>query len=119
MTPQETLAYHVTGAIERGEKEAITEQAPKQLVFFVEMTDTFGGEANYSWAHRFLVTASSFQGAIRKVTRKTGYYARKVMDTGDMAQYKVPGACITYFVNWTDEEERERLVANYSRIETL
>ena len=27
--------------------------------FFVEMTDTYGGEANYSWVNRFLVTASS------------------------------------------------------------
>jgi len=89
------------------------------MTYFVEMTDTFGGEANYSWVNRFLVTASSFQGAISKVTRKTGYHARKVMDTGETAQYNVPGACITYFVIWTDEAERERLVANYSRLETL
>lgn len=87
--------------------------------YFVEMTDTFCGEANYSWVNRFLVKAASFRGAISKVTRKTGYHARKVMDCGDMAQYTVPGACITYFVNWTDEAERERLTANYTNLETI
>ena len=67
--------------------------------YFVEMTDTFGGEPNYSWVNRFIVTASSFRGAMRVVTRETGYYAHKVMDCGDFAQYDVRGACITYFVN--------------------
>ena len=28
-------------------------------MYFVEMTDTFGGEANYSWVNRFLVNAIS------------------------------------------------------------
>lgn len=87
--------------------------------YFVEMTDTYGGEANYSWVNRFLVTASSFQGAISKVTHKTGYRARKAMDCGDMVQYSVPGACITYFVNWIDEVERERLVTNSTNLEVI
>ena len=67
--------------------------------YFVEMTDTYCGEANYSWVHRFIVTASSFRGAMRVVTRETGYYAHKVMDCGDFARYNVRGACVTFFVN--------------------
>ncbi len=27
--------------------------------YFIEMTDTFGGEANYCWVHRFIVSAST------------------------------------------------------------
>lgn len=32
MTPQELLRHHVTGAIERGEKEAIAEQTKKETI---------------------------------------------------------------------------------------
>ena len=84
-------------------------------MYFVEMTDTFGGEANYSWVNRFLVNASSFQGAISKVTRETGYKARCTGNYGDMAQYKANGACIVYFVTWATGEETNQ----YSNLKTL
>ena len=71
--------------------------------FYVEMTDTFGGEANYSWVNRFIVNANTFLGAIRKVTRETGYPAKCVMDCGDSKRYDVPGAAICYFVEYADE----------------
>ena len=75
--------------------------------YFVEMTDTFDGYANYSWVHRFKVSASSELGAIRKVTRETGYPARKEGDYGDCVVYNVPGAAIVYFVGlWDDETEK-------------
>ena len=84
--------------------------------FFVEMTDTFGGEANYSWVNRFLVTASSELGAIRKVTTRTGYRARRGVGCG---WYNVPGACICYFVEWVDADQAKALQDNYSRIEVF
>ena len=83
--------------------------------FFVEMTDTYGGEANYSWVNRFLVTASSELGAIRKVTTRTGYRARSV----GCDRYNVPGACICYFVEWVDADQAKALHDNYSRIEVF
>lgn len=120
MTPQELLRHHVTGAIERGEKEAVVEQPTptrkERSLYFVEMTDTYGGEANYCWVNRFLVKAKSFQGAISKVVRKTGIHARLKYNSGDFAQYRCPGHCITYFVNWSDEG---REANQYSRIELL
>lgn len=85
-------------------------------LYFVEMTDTYGGEANYAWVNRFLVTASSFRGAISKVTRKTGIHARLAYNSGDFAQYRCPGHCITYFVNWSDEG---REAGQYLHVETL
>lgn len=70
--------------------------------YTVEMTDTFGDEANYSWVKRFTVSAKSVLGAIRKVTKETGLPARKDYDAGDCVRYNVPNACICYFV--TQEE---------------
>jgi len=84
-------------------------------LFFVEMTDTFGGEANYGWVNRFMVTAASSLGAIRKVTKKTGYHAKKYYDEGDAVRYNVPGACICYFVSYSDGSESE----HYNGVETL
>jgi len=79
--------------------------------YFVEMTDTFGREANYSWVNRFLVTSTSELGAIRKVTKHTGYHARKVSD----GQYRVPGACMVYFLNDAQGNEAEQ----YLHVTTL
>ena len=39
----------------------------KQNLYFVEETDTFGGEANYSYVKRYIVKASTERGALRKV----------------------------------------------------
>jgi hypothetical protein len=83
--------------------------------FFVEFTDTFGGEANYSWVTRFMVTATSPMGAIRKVTRLTGCPARKAYDSGDTSRYNVSGACLCYFVSYSDGAEEE----NYPNIEII
>jgi hypothetical protein len=83
--------------------------------FFIEMTDTYGGEANYCWVNRFLVTASSERGAIGMVTRRTGYRARSV----GCERYDVPGACICYFVQYVDADDAQRCINNYSRIEVL
>ena len=83
-----------------------------QKFFFVELTDTFGGEANYSWVKRYKVTASSFNGAIRKVAKDTYYRFRKEYDTGDMVKYKAIGACVCAFV----EEYNELCHADYSRV---
>lgn len=67
--------------------------------FFIEMTDTYSGEANYCWVNRFLVTASTMRGAMRKVARETGTSVHKVMDCGDFQRWDAQGACICYFVN--------------------
>jgi hypothetical protein len=73
--------------------------------YFVEMTDTYGGEANYAWVNRFLTSAVSARGAIRKVSRETGYPAKMDYSTGDMSRYNVPGACICYFVSSVQDDD--------------
>ena len=56
-------------------------------LFFVEMTDTYGGEANYSWVTRRLVRATTRMGAARKFARHAGLSVHCTGDYGDSARY--------------------------------
>jgi hypothetical protein len=76
-------------------------------MFFVEVTDTYGGEANYSWVKRYKVAATTFRGAVTKVAKESGLSFRKDYDTGDMARYNAQGACICLFVSALDNEEEQ------------
>lgn len=84
-------------------------------IYFIEMTDTFSGEANYSWVNRFMVTASTMRGAMRKVARETGASVCKVMDCGDFQRWDVRGACVCFFVNDSEGDE----VNTYARVKEL
>ncbi len=75
--------------------------------FYVEVTDTFGGEPNYSWVHSFIVAASSPQGAIGRVSQETGYAFRKYWDAGDFIRYNVRGACVCAVVSYYDADIHE------------
>lgn len=75
-----------------------------QQSFYIEVTDTYGGEANYCWVHRFKVWAKSPLGAIRKVSRETGLSFRNEWNCGEESKYKAIGACVCAFVIWWDEE---------------
>jgi hypothetical protein len=70
--------------------------------FNIEITDTFGGEANYSWVRRYTYKAKSFQGAIVKLAREHGKGWTKQIECGDYCQYKLANACITAFVTIQD-----------------
>lgn len=77
-------------------------------IYFVEVTDTFAGEANYSWVKRFKVHATSDLGAIRKVSRAVGLRFRKEHDTGDMASYRAIGACVCAFLSGYEDEAEHK-----------
>jgi len=83
--------------------------------YIIEMTDTFGGEANYCWVNRFIVSASSERGAMRKVAKKTGFNVRSV----GRDRWDAVGACVCYFVEWVDADQAKTLQDNYSGIEVL
>lgn len=48
----------------------------------IEVTDTFGGEANYCWVDRYTIEANSIRGAVNKLARIRGGGWR--FDHGDM-----------------------------------
>ena len=63
-------------------------------VWGVELTDTFGGEANYCWVRRYNVRATTPRGAISKLSRETGYS----FQAEGAGRYNSHGACVCAFV---------------------
>jgi len=41
-------------------------------LYFIEITDVYGGEANYSWVTRHVIRAKSRLGAINALSRRSG-----------------------------------------------
>lgn len=70
--------------------------------FNIEVTDTYGGEANYCWVRRFTIKAKSFRGAINALARQYGGQWRIDYTTGDIARYNQRGACVCAFVEHAD-----------------
>lgn len=81
-------------------------------MYYVEITDTFGGESNYSWVKYFMVKAKSYTQAITKVAKETGWRFRKSADFGDQCNYKGKGACVIAFVSEADEMCIEQMRGN-------
>ena len=67
--------------------------------YFFEYTDTYGGEANYTWADRFLVSAKTLRGALIKVSKELGLQkALKLQyNTGDSARWDIKNSCTCLF----------------------
>ena len=75
-------------------------------IYFIELTDTYGGEANYSWVSRFKVHASSVVSAVRKVSIKTGLNFRKQWDSGELIRYDSKSGATCLFVSeYIDQAE--------------
>ncbi len=73
--------------------------------FEIEVTDTFAGEANYSWVRRYNVKAKSARGAMTALARKHGGGWRKAYDIPSesvIARYDLRGACVCAFVSYSD-----------------
>ena len=89
----------------------------------VEITDTFGGEANYSWVKRQTITmpeltyygydgAATYMKAnakyrralVRKVKALAGWTGQRceVNDMGDMVEIRPRGACMVAFAVYTE-----------------
>lgn len=84
-------------------------------IYFIEITDTFGGEANYSWVRRYLVRASSERGAVCILAR---HYGAGWINDG-AGRYNLRGACVCLFVEWVDEADVDEFVDRYLTIEKL
>lgn len=72
------------------------------MKYFFTVTDTFGGQPNFSWVRLYKVNAISMLAAIRKVNHEEGYF--RVVKTGDDS-WRVPGACICIFGQEYAEED--------------
>ncbi len=82
-------------------KEAVMTNEKSLEEYAWEYTDTFGGEANYSWIKRGNVRAATLQKAYvlaRKAIGLTGSRGRKD-EYGDMISFKPYNSCTVLFVN--------------------
>jgi hypothetical protein len=69
--------------------------------FFVEVTDTYSGEANYAWVQRYKVKANTYRGAACKTPALPW---RLAWDSGDMRRYDAVGAAVCAFIEpWDDD----------------
>ena len=71
----------------------------------IEMTDTFGGEANYCWVKRAKIDASfdNRRDLLRKIRKEFGIEGvklRETMNCGDMVRWDIVGACVCIFATW-------------------
>lgn len=63
--------------------------------YYIEITDTFSGEANYSWVHRYLVKSVSERGAVQIMAKHYGSGWRN-----DGHRYNLANACVCMFVEF-------------------
>ena len=76
-----------------------------KTLFYIEITDTFGGDANYSWVTRHAIYAKSERGAIWKLSRNSGMNWHCVSDYGDSGKrYDSKSGATCAFVEWFDTE---------------
>jgi hypothetical protein len=71
--------------------------------YHIEITDTYGGEANYSWVTRYTILANSTHGALCKLAKQYGSGWRLDFDTGGVARYNLKNAAICLFINQVDD----------------
>lgn len=67
----------------------------------IEVTDTFSGDANYSWVRRYTYQSTSMRGAICQLAREHGSGWTFDHDNGNTARYNLRGACVCAFVKQT------------------
>lgn len=79
-----------------------------KMIIKAEHTDTFGGEANYSWVRReeFEMKPEATRIAVvREVKRRMGINNRTItIDLGDSLALKFVGMAQILFINWEYKE---------------
>ena len=68
-------------------------------LYFVEVTDVFGGDANYGWVTRHIIRAKSERGAINALSRRSGLNWRN-----DGFRYLSKSGATCCFIDWYDHE---------------
>lgn len=82
--------------------------------FFIEETDTFAGEANYSYCKRYLVKANTKRGAMRKI-----WNGWRIDYDGEIARFNSESGLTCFFVQCVDKEEAKKIANAFSGIMEL
>ena len=80
-----------------------TETETKKDTFTAELTDLFGGEANYSWARRATIPAAESRRALMRRAKAalglSGVRGR-VREYGEMIEFRPSGSCTVMFITF-------------------
>lgn len=80
-----------------------------QKFFYIEITDTYGGEANYSWVTRHIIKASSILGAVKKLSMRSGIRWRCANNYGDQRRYDSKSGATCFFIEEISNDLEDRL----------
>lgn len=70
-----------------------------KTLFYIEITDTYGGEANYSWVTRYIIRAKSERGAINALSRRYGLSWHNVDRTWEYSRYDSKSGATCCFIS--------------------
>lgn len=77
------------------------------IKYLYEYTDTFGGEANYSWVRRGEVNAKDIKHAFRLARKElelNGVKGKMESWSPDDGRWSPYGICTVLFVNYKEEQ---------------
>ena len=74
-------------------------------LYYIEVTDTYGGEANYSWVTRHIIKAKSMRGAVQRFGRMSGMSWHCVDAYCEPKRYNSRSGATCYFINGIDADE--------------
>jgi len=78
--------------------------------YYVEITDTFAGEANYSWVTRYKVTSAENENdAIIKISNESGISWIQQWDDGTSSRYDSESGSTCLFISEYDDDEHKNL----------
>ena len=68
----------------------------------IEVTDTFSGQANYSWVYRYAISMPggiSYLALVRRIKSVTGYSGIRGQTyvSGDFVEIRFPDRCVVIF----------------------
>lgn len=78
-------------------------------MYYIEMTDTFGGYANYAWVSRHIIRANSQRGAIQRFSKMSGINWHCVSNE----RYDSKSGAICLFIEYIDNDEANKLANDY------
>lgn len=79
------------------------------MTWQIEVTDTFGGESNYSWVRRYTMPHKANEkprDTMRRAKAIAGYTGTRGRSShyGDMLEFRPYGICHVLFVTWEGAE---------------
>ena len=78
-------------------------------LYYIEVTDTFGGDANYAWVTRHIIRANSQRGAIQRFSKMSGINWHCVGNE----RYDSKSGATCLFIEWIDDDEANDYASQY------